>query len=386
MRHALELSGADARADGALHRSRDASGRQADLRGRRPGSRSSKSCSATTGRSTACRSRSATTVRVAEKRRSSAASRRSHQRPARSRALHAPALLNPRLLLSCGEPSGDLYAGALTRELRALAPGIDVCGLGGPQFARRRRAADRGLPRARGHRAHRGRSRKLPQLAAASSSGSWRRRAPSGPTRWSSSTFPTSTSGSRRDVKKLGDPGRLLHQPADLGVAARAAEDDPRVADRVLVIFPFEEAIYREAGVPVEFVGHPLVDLATPPTSRATRFCGALGLRPEAPTVAVLPGSRPNEVRRILPDLVAAATRIRARGAARAVRGRARAAPRRRSCSSRRVGSSAFVIVEGRDRCRARVRPTWRSPRQAPRPCRPRCTTRRWSSSTGCRR
>jgi lipid-A-disaccharide synthase len=44
--------------------------------------------------------------------------------------------LSIRLLLSCGEASGDLYAGALTRELRALSPGIEVAGLGGPEFAR----------------------------------------------------------------------------------------------------------------------------------------------------------------------------------------------------------------------------------------------------------
>ena len=41
-----------------------------------------------------------------------------------------------RLLLSCGEASGDLYAGALTRELRTLAPDIEIAGLGGPEFAR----------------------------------------------------------------------------------------------------------------------------------------------------------------------------------------------------------------------------------------------------------
>ena len=43
--------------------------------------------------------------------------------------------MSARLLLSCGEASGDLYAGALTRELRALDPTIAVAGLGGPQFA-----------------------------------------------------------------------------------------------------------------------------------------------------------------------------------------------------------------------------------------------------------
>ena len=41
-----------------------------------------------------------------------------------------------RLLLSCGEASGDLYAGALTRELRSLAPDVEIAGLAGPEFAR----------------------------------------------------------------------------------------------------------------------------------------------------------------------------------------------------------------------------------------------------------
>ena len=76
------------------------------------------------------------------------------------------------------------------------------------------------------------------------------------------------------------------------------------------MIFPFEEPIYRDAGVPVEFVGHPLVDLATPATPRAA-FLTAHGLVPDAPTIALLPGSRANEVSRILPDLIAAAPRIR---------------------------------------------------------------------------
>ena len=43
--------------------------------------------------------------------------------------------MSARLLLSCGEASGDLYAAALTRELRAIDPGVSVAGLGGPRFA-----------------------------------------------------------------------------------------------------------------------------------------------------------------------------------------------------------------------------------------------------------
>jgi lipid-A-disaccharide synthase len=83
------------------------------------------------------------------------------------------------------------------------------------------------------------------------------------------------------------------------------------VANRVLVIFPFEERIYREAGVPVEFVGHPLVDLAKSSQSRS-EFLTGRGLSASAPTVGILPGSRPSEVFRILPDLMAAAARIHA--------------------------------------------------------------------------
>jgi lipid-A-disaccharide synthase len=85
-----------------------------------------------------------------------------------------------------------------------------------------------------------------------------------------------------------------------------------RIADRVLVIFPFEQAIYERAGVPVDFVGHPLVDLARAREPRET-FLASLGLDPAAPTVALLPGSRPNEVRAILADLLEAAKLIAAR-------------------------------------------------------------------------
>jgi lipid-A-disaccharide synthase len=72
----------------------------------------------------------------------------------------------------------------------------------------------------------------------------------------------------------------------------------------VLVIFPFEESIYRQAGIPVEWVGHPLLDLAEPPQPRGS-FLVRAGLDPSRPVVALLPGSRRNEVRAILPGLAA---------------------------------------------------------------------------------
>jgi lipid-A-disaccharide synthase len=75
---------------------------------------------------------------------------------------------------------------------------------------------------------------------------------------------------------------------------------------KMLVIFPFESAMFEKAGVPVEFVGHPLVDMAKPARDRATVLAAA-GLRADRPVVALLPGSRPNELTQILPTLVDAA-------------------------------------------------------------------------------
>jgi len=85
-----------------------------------------------------------------------------------------------------------------------------------------------------------------------------------------------------------------------------------RIADRVLVIFPFEEEIYRRADVPVEWVGHPLLDVSSAPRPRA-EFLESLGLDPDKPLVAILPGSRINEVRAILPRLLDAAKIIHGR-------------------------------------------------------------------------
>lgn len=218
--------------------------------------------------------------------------------------------MSARLLLSCGEPSGDLYAGELTRELHKLAPGTAVSGLGGPQFAAAggrlledyRGLAVTGLTEAIG---------KVPRslvtlrrLVAAARSDR--------PDALVAIDFPDFNFPLVRRVKKLGI--RIVYYVAPQVWAWRPGRIRTlrEVADCVLVIFPFEEALYREAGVPVEFVGHPLIDLAKAPVVRE-RFLPGIGLAADAPTVALLPGSRSNEVGRILPDLMVAAGLIRAR-------------------------------------------------------------------------
>lgn len=82
-----------------------------------------------------------------------------------------------------------------------------------------------------------------------------------------------------------------------------------RRVDRMLVLLPFEEELYREAGVPVEFVGHPLADEIPGPADREA--CRArLGLQPAGPVVGLLPGSRLSEIERHLDPLLEAAARV----------------------------------------------------------------------------
>jgi lipid-A-disaccharide synthase len=81
------------------------------------------------------------------------------------------------------------------------------------------------------------------------------------------------------------------------------------VVDKMLVILPFEEKIYRDEGVEVEFVGHPLVDTVRPRMARGA-FLAKYRLDPKNPLVAILPGSRRKELRYILPTICEAVDRI----------------------------------------------------------------------------
>jgi len=78
------------------------------------------------------------------------------------------------------------------------------------------------------------------------------------------------------------------------------------LVDRMAVILPFEEPLYRQAGVDVSFVGHPLLDVVQATSSRDETL-RRFGLREDVTTVALLPGSRKGEVTRLLPVMLKAA-------------------------------------------------------------------------------
>ena len=73
---------------------------------------------------------------------------------------------------------------------------------------------------------------------------------------------------------------------------------------KMVVLFPFEVPLYEAAGVDVEWVGHPLIDIVKPTLSREAAF-QRFGLDPRCRTIGLLPGSRMHEVQRLLPPLLA---------------------------------------------------------------------------------
>ena len=83
-----------------------------------------------------------------------------------------------------------------------------------------------------------------------------------------------------------------------------------RLVDRMVVIFPFEADFYRERGVPVTHVGHPLME-TLPILSDRRALLAQWGLDPARLTVALLPGSRAGEIECHLPAMLAAAALIR---------------------------------------------------------------------------
>ena len=216
----------------------------------------------------------------------------------------------PRVLIACGEPSGDLYAGALTREIRALDPASRVFGLGGERLREggAELVADyRGLTVT-------GLSEALAVVPR--SYATYRRLVARArverPDVFVAVDFPEINFRVAAAMRRLGVPVVYYIGPQVWAWRRRRLRTMRRLVDLALVIFPFEAALYREARIPVRFVGHPLLELSAATEAREP-LLRSLGLDPRAPTVALLPGSRPNELRAILPDVADAAAIVRRR-------------------------------------------------------------------------
>lgn len=215
-----------------------------------------------------------------------------------------------RLLISSGEPSGDLYGAELVRHLREGLPDLQAAGLGGDRLAAQgvellahvRELAVVGLWEVVSH------LRRIHQIYRAVLDRVDRER----PDLAVLIDYPDFNLRLAAALRQRGIPVVYYISPQIWAWRRGRLRSIRRDVSRMLVLFPFEEPIYREAGVPVTFVGHPLVDLFQPAPDRRA-FLIESGLDPDRPVLALLPGSRPKEVAHNLPALVGAVRRLHAR-------------------------------------------------------------------------
>lgn len=121
-----------------------------------------------------------------------------------------------------------------------------------------------------------------------------------------------------KKLKRMGVPVVYLVAPQAWAWRKDRLPMMQRTIDRLLCIFPFEEDFFRKQGITTTYIGHPLTRLIRTSGS-AAEIRARLGVEPDTPLIALLPGSRKGEALRHMPDLVEAAERIRASTAARFV-------------------------------------------------------------------
>jgi lipid-A-disaccharide synthase len=216
------------------------------------------------------------------------------------------------VMLSVGDSSGDVYAGDFVRELSRLRPGTHFLGMGGVELAKagveivvdQREVAVGGLVEL---------IPDLPRVVRAwrRMVGALRRVRPDLVVLVDSSGFNLPFA---RRARRQGIPTLYYVSPQVWGWRRGRIRTIARVVGRLAVIFPFEPEVYAGTGVPVEFVGHPLVERLAE-TARLDRPASrrALGLPQDARIVALLPGSRRSEIRHVLPLQLATARALHAR-------------------------------------------------------------------------
>jgi lipid-A-disaccharide synthase len=215
----------------------------------------------------------------------------------------------PRLFISCGEPSGDLYAAELLVRLRSRIAGLDAFGVGGDRLAGQDATlvahirdlaivgileVIRHLPRI--HRIFRQvvaeLDRNRPDVAVLID-------------------YPDFNLRLARELRRRGIPVVYYVSPQVWAWKRGRIKTIRHTVSRMLVIFPFEEALYRAERIPVTYVGHPLVDLVRPAPNRDA-FLRGHEIDPQRPVVALLPGSRRQEITNNLPVLAKAARELHA--------------------------------------------------------------------------
>ena len=211
------------------------------------------------------------------------------------------------IMLSAGEASGDLHGATMCRALRALDPGVRLIGMGGPRMAA---AGVEILVDPTAHAAV-GTSEaigRVPGLYRAYKI-LVRRLREARPKAMVLIDFPEFNLRLAKQARRAGVPVVYFIPPQLWAWRRGRIRQMARRVTRVLAAFPFEKSLYEEAGVSVEFVGHPLLDVVPSDLDRV-KARQRLGVGERQTLLGLLPGSRRQEIGRLLPPMLDAAARL----------------------------------------------------------------------------
>lgn len=215
-----------------------------------------------------------------------------------------------RVFILAGETSGDLHGAALMRAMHDIEPVLEFRGIGGSRMAAEgldpiRHVRDmhimgfvevvRRLPFMR--RTFRDVERLLDD---------WR------PDLAILIDYPGFNLRLAPRIARCGIPLMYYISPQLWAWHAGRVEIIRRTVDRMVVLFDFEREFYRSRGIEAAFVGHPLLDIVNPSLDRRA-FRDLAGAGENVPVVGLLPGSREQEIERILPAMAGAAAILRNR-------------------------------------------------------------------------
>lgn len=218
-----------------------------------------------------------------------------------------PEIDAPEVLLVAGEASGDMHAANLARALRALRPDVRLSGMGGEAqraagveiVVDNRDLAVVGIVEVLRH---------YPQIRRALKTLE-RRLASRRPQLLILVDYVEFNLKLAETAKRLHIPVLFYVSPQVWAWREHRVRRIGRLVDMMAVIFPFEVEFYERHGIPVRYVGNPLVGHVRPTRSKPECYA-AFGLDASRPVLGLLPGSRRSEVSRLLPLFAATAARL----------------------------------------------------------------------------
>jgi lipid-A-disaccharide synthase len=209
--------------------------------------------------------------------------------------------MSKKIFLVAGEPSGDLHASRLAREIKNIEPKVVLMGIGGAKMAsegihllyRTDELAIIGLPDVFKH------LKKIKEIFVSLLAKIEEEKIDL----VILVDYPGFNLRLARELKKRAIKVLYYISPQVWAWGKGRIKKIKKYVDKIIVLFEFEAELYRKAGVPVEFVGHPLLDIAKPSCDKDT-IREKLQIDKKKKTIVLLPGSREREINALLPIMV----------------------------------------------------------------------------------